>query len=65
MIFNITLCNLPLPSGRISVFFVALCETAITQSLPDGKGRLRREAQFTQRPGKIDDTPYHYCFSTH
>jgi hypothetical protein len=38
---------------KLSVFFVTLCETAITQSCAE-------KHKVTQRPGKIDDTPYHY-----
>jgi len=43
---------------KLSVFSVALCETAITQSCAE-------KQKVPQRLDKIDDNPYHYCFSTH
>jgi hypothetical protein len=42
----------------LSVFFVALCAIAITQSCAE-------KHKVTQRIDKIDANPCHYCFSTH
>jgi hypothetical protein len=45
-------------SVKLSVFFVALCETAITQSCAE-------KYKVTQRIDKIVCNPYHYYFSTY
>jgi hypothetical protein len=45
-------------SVKISVFFVALCEIAITQSCAE-------KLKATQRLNKSIRSPYYYCFSTY
>jgi len=45
-------------SVKLSVFFVALCETAIPQS-------CSKKHKVTQRLNKIERNPYDYCLSIH